>query len=236
MNIQDLFNLTKLRSEVAMKQALPHWQPKAQSEGLQCPRCASRHVAGRGYNENKTRRYICRGCGVSFTEIAKFDCRCQNPGTLPKCQDCPSFQEFLPTLKEKVRRLHNKNREELDVLLLEAQSQLKLKDLRAQVARQEALSSWQLSSASPLALVCPDCQSSHIRRKGLANGRQRYSCYGCKRSFYAPEHWNCTCQLPGDLASCQTCPKFEKFLAVMAEKLESLQGLNAEQLQALLNC
>src|SRR4028118_2123980 len=148
MNIQDLFNLTKLRSEVAMKQALPHWQPKAQSEGLQCPRCASRHVAGRGYNENKTRRYICRGCGVSFTEIAKFDCPCQNPGTLPKCQDCPSFQEFLPTLKEKVRRLHNKNREELDVLLSEAQSQLKLKDLRAQVARQEALSSW-LSSASP---------------------------------------------------------------------------------------
>ena len=235
MNIQDLFNLTKLRSEVAMQQALPHWQSKAQSEGLQCPQCASRHVAGRGYNENKTRRYICRGCGVSFTEIAKFDCRCQNPGTLPKCQDCPSFQEFLPTLKENVRRLQNKNREELDALLLEAQSQLKLQDLRAQVARQEALSSW-LSSASPLASVCPHCQSSHIKSKGLANGKKRYSCYGCRRSFYAPEHWNCTCQLPGDLSLCQACPNFEKFLAVMAEKLESLQGLDAEQLQSLLNC
>ncbi|WP_445243541.1 MULTISPECIES: transposase [unclassified Microcoleus] len=236
MNIQDLFNLTKLRSEVAMQQALPHWQPKAQSEGLQCPRCDSRHVAGRGYTENRTRRYICRGCGVSFTEIAKFDCRCQNPGTLPKCQDCPSFQEFLPALKEKVRGLHNKNREELDALLSEAQSQLKLKDLRAQVARQEALSSWQLSSASQLASVCPHCQSAHIKSKGLANGKKRYSCYKCGRSFYAPGHWDCTCQLPGDLALCQTCPKFEKFLAVMAEKLESLQGLNAEQLQALLHC
>jgi transposase-like protein len=235
MNIQDLFNLTKLRSEVAMQQALPHWPSRTQSEGLQCPECASRHVVKRGYNENKTRRYICRGCGVSFTEIAKFDCRCQNPGTLPKCQDCPYFQEFLPTLKEKVCMLHNKNRKELDALFSEAQSQLKLKDLRAQVARQEALSSWQLSSISPLPLVCPDCQSSHIRRKGLANGRQRYSCYECRRSFYAPEDWNCTCQLPGELSSCESCPKFEKFLAVMAEKLESLQGLNAEQLQALLS-
>lgn len=236
MNIQDLFNLTKLRSEVAMQQALPHWPSRTQSEGLQCPECASRHVVKRGYNENKTRRYICRGCGVSFTEIAKFDCRCQNPGTLPKCQDCPYFQEFLPTLKEKVCMLQNKNREELDALFSEAQSQLKLKDLRAQVARQDALSSWQLSSISPLPLVCPDCQSSHIRRKGLANGRQRYSCYECRRSFYAPEDWNCTCQLPGDLASCHSCPKFEKFLAVMTEKLESLQGLDTEQLQALLKC
>lgn len=236
MNIQDLFNLTKLRSEVAMQQALPHWPSRTQSEGLQCPECASRHVVKRGYNENKTRRYICRGCGVSFTEIAKFDCRCQNPGTLPKCQDCPYFQEFLPTLKEKVGMLQNKNREELDALFSEAQSQLKLKDLRAQVARQDALSSWQLSSISPLPLVCPDCQSSHIRRKGLANGRQRYSCYECRRSFYAPEDWNCTCQLPGDLASCHSCPKFEKFLAVMTEKLESLQGLDTEQLQALLKC
>ena len=71
MNIQDLFNLTKLRSEVAMQQALPHWQSKAQSEGLQCPRCASRHVVKGGHHQqNRIRRYVCRGCGVSFTEIS----------------------------------------------------------------------------------------------------------------------------------------------------------------------
>ncbi|MEG4962655.1 MULTISPECIES: IS1/IS1595 family N-terminal zinc-binding domain-containing protein [unclassified Microcoleus] len=235
MNIQDLFNLTKLRSEVAMHQALPHWQSKAQSEGLQCPQCASRHVVKDGYHQqNRIPRYVCRGCGVSFTEIAKFDCRCQNPGTLPKCQDCPSFQEFLPTLKEKVRGLHNKNREELDALLSEAQSQLNLKNLRTQVARQEALSSWQLSSVSPFVSVCPHCQSSDLRNNGLANGKKRYLCYGCGRYFYSPERWNCTCQIPGDLSSCKSCPKFEKFLAVIAEKLESLQGLDAEQLQVLL--
>ena len=37
--------------------------------------------------------------------------------------------------------------------------------------------------------------------------------------------------VPNDLSSGQNCPNFEKFLAVMAEKLESLQGLKAEQLQ-----
>lgn len=235
MNIQDLFNLSKLRSEVAMQQALPHWQPPTQFDGLQCPRCASRHVVKRGYNDSKNRRYICRGCGVSFTEIPKFDCHCQNPGTLPKCQDCPYFQEFLPTLKEKARSLQGKNREELDALLEEAQSQLKLQDLRAQVARQEALLSWQLSSPFPPDRVCPFCQASHIKSKGLANGQQRYSCSGCGQSFYAPQHWNCTCEVPRELSSCQSCLNFEKFQALLAEKLESLQGLNADQLQALLN-
>ena len=32
-------------------------------------------------------------------------------------------------------------------------------------------------------LVCPHCGSKHIRKHGRSNGKQRYRCMGCKKTF-----------------------------------------------------
>lgn len=116
MNTQETFNLTKLRCEVAMQQALKCWQPQPRSEGIECPRCESRRIIKHGTPRNK-QQYLCNDCCRTFHERSKIECHCLIPGKQPCCQDCPKFKLFLDLVKQNVDALRELSQQELLCLL-----------------------------------------------------------------------------------------------------------------------
>lgn len=116
MNTQEIFHLNKLRCELAMAAALQDWQSPAPFDGLECPRCLSRHVISKGLSPLGKQRYTCKGCGRTFAEEARFECTCQVPGRLPKCQQCLRCQQFLTRVKKKAEELRGLSRQELERL------------------------------------------------------------------------------------------------------------------------
>ncbi len=107
-----------------------------------------------------------------------------------------------------------------------------LNKLRCEVAFQQALSSWQ----PPLQLEgieCPRCQSRKIVKRGRENGKQRYICRGCQRAFTERCQFKCDCEIPGRQLKCQDCPEFMQFLSLVKQKVDTLQGLNQEELRRI---
>lgn len=113
MNLKETFYLSKLRSSIAMQQLLKDWQPRPQR--LECPQCKSVRFVKHG-SVAGIQLYLCNSCKRTFRERPIFECNCSIPGTNPKCQDCPQFQEFLPQLKKQVESLRNLNLSELEAL------------------------------------------------------------------------------------------------------------------------
>ncbi|MBD0344261.1 MAG: IS1 family transposase [Coleofasciculus sp. Co-bin14] len=109
-----------------------------------------------------------------------------------------------------------------------------LNKLRCEVAMQQALKEWQPSPRSS-GIECPRCQSPKIVRYGSPGGKQRYFCNGCRRAFTERPKIECNCSHPGQQSSCQDCPQFKEFLALVEQKVDGLRGLNQQELQSRLS-
>jgi hypothetical protein len=123
---------------------------------------------------------------------------------------------------------------------MKTQESFYLTKLRCEIAMQQALLEWQpvkLDSQQDCELKCPRCQSTNIGTRGRAeNGRQRYNCWGCRRSFTEQPkvEWHCNCLTPGSIPKCQDCPDFHPFLQLVKLKAETLRSLSEQELQQLL--
>lgn len=115
---------------------------------------------------------------------------------------------------------------------MNAQETFYLNKLRCDIAIQQALSSWRpLPQFS--GIECPRCQSRELVKRGLENGKQRYICRGCQRSFTEKPKIECNCLIPGNQPKCQDCPQFKQFLTLVKQKMNGLQGLGFHELQRL---
>ncbi|MBD2438772.1 IS1 family transposase [Nostoc sp. FACHB-110] len=115
MNTQKIFDLNKLRCEVAMQQALQEWQPQPQTYGLDCPKCNSTQLVKMGRYNGK-QKYLCNDCDRIFQERPRLKCECLIPGHQSNCQSCPQFQEFLALVKQKMDELRILSFQELQNL------------------------------------------------------------------------------------------------------------------------
>ncbi|MDZ8186451.1 MAG: hypothetical protein RMX96_16575 [Nostoc sp. ChiSLP02] len=115
MNTQKVFDLNKLRCEVAMQQALQKWQPQPKTYGIECPRCNSTRLV-KNSRYNGIQKYLCNDCDRIFKERPRFVCECLIPGNQLKCQSCPQFKEFLGLVKQKMEELRFLSFEELQNL------------------------------------------------------------------------------------------------------------------------
>lgn len=115
MNTQKIFDLNKLRCELAMQQALQKWQPQPKTYGLECPQCNSTRLVKSG-RYNGIQKYLCNDCDRTFQERPRFVCECLIPGTQLKCQSCPQFKEFLILVKQKMEELRCLSLQELQSL------------------------------------------------------------------------------------------------------------------------
>jgi transposase-like protein len=115
MNAKIQFKHNKLRSQIALQEAIKSWQPDIQAP-IECPLCNSTEVRQRMRFRNGN-IYICRSCDQNFSEELLSGCRCWYPGRLQKCQNCPLFQSILPLVKDKVSSLRSKSLQELEQVL-----------------------------------------------------------------------------------------------------------------------
>ncbi|BAZ51961.1 hypothetical protein NIES4103_46200 [Nostoc sp. NIES-4103] len=115
MNTQKIFDLNKLRCEIAMQQALQEWQPQPRTYSIECPRCNSTLLVKCG-RANGVQKYLCNDCDRTFKERPRFVCECLIPGHQPNCQSCPQFKEFLGLVKQKMDELRFLSFQELQNL------------------------------------------------------------------------------------------------------------------------
>ena len=115
MNPKTQFKLNKLRTKIALQEAIKGWQPDVQAP-IECPSCQSTEVRQRMRSRNGN-THICRGCGQNFSEELLTGCRCWYPGRLERCQDCPLFQSILPLVKQRASSLRSKSLQELEEVL-----------------------------------------------------------------------------------------------------------------------
>lgn len=115
MSAKTLFYLNCLRTKIAFKEVLQGWKPEIQ-ETMKCPFCQSEKIYKRMQSRDGN-THICAECRQNFSREMLPGCQCVRPSNLMKCQDCPSFQEFVRLLKEKVSSLQELNRQELEKLL-----------------------------------------------------------------------------------------------------------------------
>ncbi len=115
MSAKTQFKLNKLRTKIALQEAIKGWQPDVQAP-IECPFCQSTEVRQRIRSRNGN-THICRDCGQNFSEEVLSECRCWYPGRLQKCQNCPLFQSILPSVKERASSLRSKSIPELEQVL-----------------------------------------------------------------------------------------------------------------------
>jgi len=106
-----------------------------------------------------------------------------------------------------------------------------LNQLKCEIAMQRALTRWQVPKV--YGTKCPFCGSTDHVKHSLENGKQRYRCQGCKRSFTERTQFECDCQRPGKTTKCHECPGFQAFVEVTRQYTAELKGLNLQQLQNL---
>ncbi len=234
MTLRDVFNLNNLRSKVAQEQARAHWKFPVLFNKIKCPACECSDLIKRGRNAKGTPRFICRNCRRTFTQPPQFDCSCSVPGQLPKCSDCPHFNEFLVDWKQNIQSLKGKSFEELECLLRQEQSKTRYRELCREVAMREALLNWPPLKSSQN-IECPRCQFTEFFKNGWNNGKRRYSCRKCGRSFGIESPLECNCSIPGQLPQCEDCPYFHEFNENWKRKIESLEGKSFEELERLLH-
>jgi len=114
MNIQEKFELHKLKTRIALLQ-LRHIG-ESDVEKIKCPFCQSKTVYRQRQPETGN-THGCQSCQQKFSEELLRGCICRTPGRLQKCLDCPRYQLILPMVKEKVSSLQNLDRQELESLL-----------------------------------------------------------------------------------------------------------------------
>jgi hypothetical protein len=118
MNAKTQFKLNKLRTKIALQEAIKGWQPDVQAP-IECPFCQSTEVRQRMRSRNGN-THICRECGQNFSEELLSGCRCWYPGRLQKCQDCPGYQSILPSVKQRACSLRTQSLQELESVLAQA--------------------------------------------------------------------------------------------------------------------
>jgi predicted RNA-binding Zn-ribbon protein involved in translation (DUF1610 family) len=121
MDLQNVFQISQLRYEVATARAIEHWQPGHKEYGYSCPHCGAKNY--KKYSvENGTQRYRCEDCQRRFNQRPKFICNCEVPGKLTTCHDCPAMGEFLEVLKTHTKELRPLGLAELEQLRAEQEA------------------------------------------------------------------------------------------------------------------
>lgn len=115
MSLQEILALNQLRCKIATVRAMETWSPGPTTYGDTCPHCNSANY-GKYSVEQGTQRYRCRDCKRRFNERPVFTCDCVEPGQIPRCHDCPKFEEFLKSFKSQADDLRMLNRAELETL------------------------------------------------------------------------------------------------------------------------
>jgi hypothetical protein len=110
------FELTNLRSKVAMQKALARYLHQPKVFGRECPFCQSLDFVKYSFEQGK-QRYRCRSCCRRFNERPVFECSCPEIGQSLHCQDCPQFQSLLEAAKQYLKEIENWSIEELRYFL-----------------------------------------------------------------------------------------------------------------------
>ncbi len=112
---------------------------------------------------------------------------------------------------------------------------LKRSQLRAEIARIQAISKWK-AEPTTYGDKCPFCGSVDYGKYSVENGTQRYRCRSCERRFNQRRVFECNCQEPGQEPSrCHTCPKFEVFIKAFKQYSTDLNQLSREELEVILD-
>ena len=120
MKLKQTFDLNRLRCEIGMKQALKHWQLPHPIPEPECPKCQSKFITTYGWikgAQKPRRQYQCKDCQRIFRERLRWECCCSIPGQKARCQNCPYFEHFLDSVKQKTEELKNFNQTQLKDLL-----------------------------------------------------------------------------------------------------------------------
>jgi hypothetical protein len=107
-----------------------------------------------------------------------------------------------------------------------------INQIRCEIAFRKTLKHW-ASEAKLFGVGCPHCNSLNFKKYSVEKGKQRYICQECKRRFNERPSFECSCVVPGKRTVCQTCPRFQEFLATLRQHIDALRVLNRQELQIL---
>lgn len=114
------------------------------------------------------------------------------------------------------------------------QQTFNLNRLRCEIGIKQALKHWQPPKPKH-EIECPRCRSQSIAIYGWVEGKRRYICKDCQRTFRERPKWECFCSIPGQDPQCQDCPYFNQFLTEIKQKTEELKHLSQKELEVFLD-
>ena len=108
-----------------------------------------------------------------------------------------------------------------------------LHSLRTKIALSEVLQDWKRDIEEPM--KCPFCQSEKVNKRMSKKDGKTHICSSCRENFSREMLPGCRCYTPGNLMKCQYCPRYQAILPLLKERISSLQKLNRQELETLLN-
>ncbi len=104
--------------------------------------------------------------------------------------------------------------------------------LRYEVAAQVVLKTWHPELLEPM--QCPRCKCREFSTRRKIQGVQYYRCHQCDYHFKKPLVASCDCPTPGSQPKCQACPGYGTFTRQLTEQLDTLKGLDLDELRKIL--